>query len=241
MTPRLVIPESDNIKIYCSKLSYWYTFLNISASRQNNLIGISNLYDTNQWTFTLPDGLYSLAEIETYLNQKLVENGLQDGLCTLRGNNSTQKVMFTIQNGYEFVCKAGFCYEILGCILDQNIRNTGVLATGSTIPITTGTFTQSAPNVAQFSSFANALLKCSLVTQSNMNGSSGDVILTSSPNVSPGSQMIEEPSNLVKIPAGNLSGTSIDSFSIRLTDQSGRLLDTNSENFYFTLVIEYEI
>lgn len=238
VNPPIVIPKmADNLKVYANSLTYWYNFPNISVTKANNWFCITTTIDTVEDQFQIPDGLYSLSELELTINALCTLGGLPADMVLLRGITATQKIEFTILVGYQMlftmVDHSNDLYQLLGLDANTTIPD-GAIATSNNNVYT-------APNVAQFSSFSNVLLHCSLCTQSIVNGRGSDIIVSSAPTVAPGLQQAFEPKNLLKVPANNLKNQSIGAITIKLTDQNNNLLDTNSENFYTTIVIEYEL
>lgn len=234
MNPSITIPSTaKNIKIYTNSVNFWYSFINISSSRGNNKLYITDdVALPSKYTLTIDDGLYSLSDLDSALNYQVIAAGLPSGTLTLTGDNATGKVIFTLTTGYQIYFYTNSMYVLLGTTNLQKIPSGG---------LTVATYIEKAGAVATFSSLSSVLYHCSLVNNSVLNGRGSDVIASVSPNVSVGSLQIDRPYNLVKIPANNLVGLRIDQIGIYITDQLGNLLNTNSESYGLTIIIEFEI
>lgn len=234
MQPSLSIPSTaKNIKVYTPETKFWYAFKNISSAKANNKLYITdNVGIPTKYTLTVDDGLYSLSELENALNYQIISAGLPSGTLQLTPDNATGKVVFTLTTGYQIYFGSNSMYTLLGCTNLQKIPAAG---------LTTGTYNEKAPNAATFSSLTSVLFHCSLVSNSILNGRGSDVIASISPNVDVGSLQIDRPYNVIKIPANNLQNLTINQVTISITDQLGVLLDTNSETYAITVVVEYEI
>lgn len=234
MQPALTIPNiAQNIKCYTPETKFWYAFKNISSAKANNKFYITdNAGIPTKYTLTIDDGLYSLDDLNSALNYQVTSAGLPSNTLTLIADNATGKVIFTLTTGYQIYFGSNSMNVLLGCNALQKIPSGG---------LTTGLYSEKAPNVATFSALTSVLFHCSLISNSILNGRGSDVIASVAPAVSVGSLQIDRPYNPIKIPCQNLYNLQIGQIMMYLTDQNGNLLDTNSENFEITIVIEYEI
>ena len=234
MQPALTIPATaKNIKVYTPETKFWYAFKNISSAKANNKLYITDdIGIPTKYTLTIDDGLYSLSELESALNYQIIAAGLPSGTLQLTADNATGKVVFTLTTGYQIYFGSNSCFVLLGCTSLQKIPAAA---------LTTATYNEKAPNVATFSSLTSVLFHCSLISNSILNGRGSDIIASISPNVDVGSLQIDRPYNVIKIPANNLQNLSINQITMSITDQLGVPLDTNSETYAITVVVEYEI
>ncbi len=234
LQPSMVIPTTaKNIKIYTPETKFWYTFKNISVAKANNKLYITNDAGIpTKYTLTIDDGLYSLSELESALDYQIVAAGLPTGTLQLTPDNATGKVIFSLTTGYQIYFGTNSCYVLLGCTNLQKIPSGG---------LTVGAYTEKAPNVATFSSLTSVLFHCSLVSNSILNGRGSDVIASVAPNTTVGSLQIDRPYNVIKVPCPNLQNVTINQITMSITDQLGVPLDTNSEIYQSTIILEYEI
>lgn len=228
-----VPPNAKNIKVFTPETKFWYTFKNISVAKANNKLYITNdAGNPTKYTLTIDDGLYSLSELENALDYQIVLAGLPTGTLQLSADNATGKVIFTLASGYQIYFGTNSCYVLLGCTNLQKIPSGG---------LTGALYSEKAPSVATFSNLTSVLFHCSLVSNSILNGRGSDVIASVAPNTTVGSLQIDRPYNVIKVPCPNLQNITINQITVSITDQLGNLLDTNSETFQITVVLEYEI
>ena len=76
--------------------SIWYSTPNISAELENNTFDY--IYsNVQQPQIIIPDGLYSIESLNAFLSREFVNRGQLENLITLTGEESTQKVVITLQ------------------------------------------------------------------------------------------------------------------------------------------------
>lgn len=63
------------------------------------------------------------------------------------------------------------------------------------------------------------------------------VLITSSP----GTQILYEPQNPVRIPCQHLAGSTVSEVHSWITDQNNNSIDFNNENLSFQLIIRYQL
>ena len=108
---RLVLNLSDKINlkrsdeyVALSNLSIYYTWKNIKKSYKNNKFKISAL--TWNEEFELPDGSYSVSDIQDYFEYILKKHE------TVTGNPSTRIYINKIENRTAFKIKTGYYLNI---------------------------------------------------------------------------------------------------------------------------------
>ena len=86
--------------ITLSNLSIYYTWKNIKSSYNNNKFKIS----ASTWNeeFTLPDGSYSVSDIQDYFEYVLKKHGESTSKSSIQIyiNKIENKITFKIKNGY---------------------------------------------------------------------------------------------------------------------------------------------
>lgn len=234
-SPPLTFPDDGyNFKAYLTFFNFWYTFVNVSESKGNNRFYFTNdVSNAIKYEIVLDDGLYSLDALSAAIQYGIKKLSITQDIISLTGDDSTGKVILNIKTGYQVFFKStSLLRTLLGFNSNQLVPSTG---------LTTADFSQKAPSVAQFSSLSSVLVHTSLISKSNFNGTEGDVIAMTTPNVNVGENQSYEPVNVVKVPCNNLKGISLSEVTYYITDQSGNPLDTNSESFQMSLVIEYNV
>ena len=230
--PLVKVPlDAKNIRIYLKSMRYWYTFQNISVSKGNNQFYVTNDVSLSmKYTLTIPDGIYSVNSLSATIQNELVNHGLASNVVSIVGDTSNGQCFFTIASGWQLYFPSTTPYVLLGCTLNQKIPSGG---------LTTAQYGEYAPNDAQFSQFSAINLHCSLVSNSIVNGEQSNILDVIIPDVSVGFQAKYEPINLLKINADNLRGRDIYNVTLNITDQNNVALETDSNSWGCTLVIEY--
>ena len=237
-SPPIEIPiNAKNIEVNVPTASIWNSTLNISAALANNTMYFTNDLGVEQkYTITIPDGRYSVSSLNTAIN-RLATAGtiLAKDKFSLTGDESTQKCVFTISEaGWQIKFPAS---GSLGSILGFNAQKLPASALTTTAVYLTGDV------VANFGSLTAFLISSSLASGSltNVNGVASTGIYRGPITVAPGSLNSYAPYQPLKISNSKLAGQSIGLVNYALSDQNGVTLDTNGEDYSFTLVISYEI
>jgi hypothetical protein len=228
--------NAKSVKVYCHSLNTFYTYPNISPAKQNNIIYLTD--DTanyEKYPITIPKGLYSVDLLSDQIALALNASGFDSSLVVLSGNLATQKVIFTFNlSGYALFFKAGESpFDLLGLNANTAIPSTA-LSTSAGVQY-------SAPNVANFGEVLSLALQCSLVNTAYNNGKISQVLASIPIDVGAGQNIIFSPSNLIKVDAPNLVGSTISSITFTLCDQNLVPLDTNEDDYSLTVAIEYEL
>ena len=227
-SPPLQIP-TGKIKVCCQSMTFTNYFVNISAALGNNKFYYTdNVGVPNKYSIIIADGSYSVSDLNVAVNNGVINNGQAANLIVLTPNFSTNTVVFTIaSSGYQLYFPAGSMYLLLGCALNEKIPAAG---------LTTATYSQSAPNIATFNSILNIYLHTSLTNESTFSGTQSDVLAVATPSVSIGSIQVLEPTNLIWTNAGNMSGSSLNSINVSLTDQNNNGLNL-SDDYAVTILV----
>lgn len=225
-------PNGYNFKAYLVSFDFWYTFVNISSEKNNDKFYFTNdAGDLDKYEITLDSGLYSLDALSSAIQYGVKSLGFAQDIISLTGDNSTGKVILNIKTGYAVYFKStSLLRNLLGFTSNQAVPNSGLAVSD---------MSQKGTNVAQFSDLSSILVHASFITRSNFNGSESNVIAIAGPSVDVGDKQTYIPYNLIKVPCNNLKGSSLSEISFYITDQNNRALDTNSENWELSLMIEY--
>ena len=217
--------------MFLTQASIWNTSPNISAAYRNNKFYLKK--DSNNYTFTIPDGLYSLTDLSATLSRLFVNAGLPTNTVVLSGDLSTQRTVLT--------------YPLAGVQVDftQNNSVRDVLGFNSRLSpaaVSTPGLSDNSDNIAKFNRINSYFIRSSMLengmTINNYGGGLiGNVLITEKP----GSQINYQPVNPIPINAENLIGKSIRNISFDLLDDSFRNVDTNGELWSFTVSIKYKI
>ena len=196
-------------------LSLYYSMPNISATKGNNTFSYSPDSGTTVKPVVIPDGTWSLPDINAFFKQTMIDNGDFTGTDTvfieLLADFNTLRTQLEITSGtYQITFPAGFA---------------------SLIGFTPGTYTssQQGQNLVDITDGSNlwTVSVPDLITANYRGSQRSSVIFTWSPNLPPGSLLTYEPSNLVYTPI--VKNYVIQKLTVRIADQLDRVADMRDE------------
>jgi hypothetical protein len=204
-----------------------YSWHNIQSQSLNNIVRYSPDNGITWKIITIPDGVYSYSDINTYIHDVMKTNGdyttvLGQDLfdINISFNTSSFLVYIELTNNYQF---------------DLYTQQFGDLL-GFDVAILTATTNTSSrlPNITN--SIDTLYIHCSLVNDSIVNGKSSDVIYSFSTATLKRSYSFSfEPFNLVYSP---ISGNLITTITLTITDVNGTIIDLNGVDVSYTLQIK---
>lgn len=228
--PVSIPKQAKTATIELNQSTVWNTVYNISTARTNNQFRITT--DGSTFTIVIPDGLYTLGQLEDTIDRELVNQGIGTGALQLIGDEATQKVILSFTKAAQQIdfTVANSCRAILG--FDSALYPPAPTAAATNVL---------APNLAQFNLIDYYLLRCDIVGNGiNINGQYKGVIakmLISSP---PGSQSINQPVNPVRVPIYSRIGQEISRIQCRITDQAGDPLQL-TDDWSMDTIIRYTL
>lgn len=232
----IIIPKNAvNCYIVVESATVWWVVPNILTGINDTfLISHFDGVLTVAYTVILPQGIYSLTDLDDAINRDLVNQGAPNSIITITGDNATQKSIIQINV---------LAPETI--LIDFTPTNTfrDILGFNSQIiPATSGITSIFSDNIANFNTIDYFLLHTDLVSRglrinSDYNSTIAQVLI----NVQPGSQIISEPFNPPKIPSNELIGSRHSKATFWITDQSNQAINTNSEFFSMRFVIYYSL
>ena len=206
--PPLLLDEKKTYEIALINSTIWYSWFNINTT--NNQIRI---FDGKAWkTLVIPRGAYNLTDINRYIQRK-IEN--EDGI-TIEPNFNTLHSEIYLKHGYK---------------VDFDIPSSlaPVLGFSKKLVDTTST----SDFIVNITDTHNILIHCSLVSEAYLNGRTGDVIYSFSPDKPPGFQLNIQPNEKTFLPLTKTDR--ISDVIMRITDQDGKELNLNNERTTFSL------
>lgn len=221
--------DSIDCMVEVQDASVWWTTPNISAALGNNILRVEE--GGNNHVLTIPDGLYSVASLSTTIERELVEASGISGLLTVTADDPTQKV------------NLNFAVALMQ--VDFNAADTprdllGFNAGDVPAILTTGEQHELGDNIAAFNMLDYYLIHSDIVRQGMRNdGRYYRTIAKVDVTEHPGSQILYQPFNPVRMDASNLIGSCIDKLTFWLTDQSNVPVETNGEDWSATVVVSY--
>jgi hypothetical protein len=219
-TNELFLP--GNWEVALIKSNTWYSWYNISSSKNNNTLRYFNgtLYRPN---IIIPNGQYTIEQLndELHIIMKL------NGDYTLFGstevydinfipNYATGKVRIEITNNYR---------------LDLQLSDLNILLGFDKIEVLS---TQEGTKLANINDFINSLfIRTDILDPSvSYNNSFGsDILYTFIPDSIPGTNINVEPNLPIYLPIRTLSNYKVKSIRLYLTDNINRRVDLNGEPF----------
>jgi hypothetical protein len=210
----------------------WNTSPNIAAGFDNNHLSFT--YAEIRHDFIIPDGLYSLTDLNTTISRMLANNYLPSNLFLLSGDQSTQKTVIT--------------YTAEGVRIDFDVPNSIRTVLGfndrQSPPAGDSVAGQSdfSDTTAVFNRINSLFVRSSMVNNGLPLNNVGTGIIAAIPiSAPPGSQINYTPSNPIPVDANNLIGNSLQVINFDLLDQDLRFVSTVGDYWSITLAIKYKI
>lgn len=232
----LVIPrKAHNCYITVQNSTVWWNIFNVKFGINDKLdVEYTNLIPiTLNFTITIDPGLYDLDHLSSEIGRKLLLNGVPQDLFILVPDTSTQKTV--IQFNYPLVQLDFNIPQNFAELLGFNERLVPLLPT-------TGVQYEKSDGIANFNTIEYFLLHSDLVSRGmRINNKYNNTISQILIDVPPGSQIVSNPNNLIKIPANELIGEKRKFFRFWLTDQDNNLVNTQNEIFSCKLVVHYSL
>jgi len=231
-----------NYYIGCSYLSTHNSRHNITSAMGNNKFIYTDSVDT--FTITIPDGVYGIEELDTYLKAKIIENSGNGGFITdaitgelivcisLVPNYSTGKVDIIMR---EF----SNTDTLLIHFSDPEMAGMAEFLGFSTMDLdcfaglTTFFSSDLVPNVNN--GITSYQLHCDLVSRSFVGGLEDDILIVFNMN-SPTYALVKvEPINILYLP---ISRSKVDKIRFRLTDNLRRDVNLNGEAINMNIIFK---
>jgi hypothetical protein len=209
----------------------WNTSPNISPAFNNNVFTFTTLQvPAGTYTINIPAGLYSLEGLNTFLSNQIVNLGLPANLITIGGDFATQKTILT--------------FAFSGDSVDFTVPNSVRTVLGFNSQILTApsnNFSFYSDNVAAFNRNNSYIIASNIVSQGiPVNNQSSGIIATVPINITPGSQIVYQPQNVIWFDMSELIGNSKLNMTFRLLNQN--LLPTPTLDYWsFVILFRYNI
>ena len=204
----------DKKVIGLSNLSIYYTSNNIKSSYNNNKFKISA--PTWNKEFTLPNGSYSVSDIQDYFQYILEKYGENTDKLSIQiyVNKSEKRITFRIKNGYSLELLTKGTMKLLGSTKNKITKD------------------KNGENVPHLEIAEVVLVHCNMVNNDYQQDSR--VLYTFVPNQSFGSLLDISPSNHIFLKTFN---SEYDAIVIWFTDQSSKPLEIE-DRINLTMVIK---
>jgi hypothetical protein len=221
-SPPIAIPR--NWALALETLSIWYSWYNISSNFNNQTF---RYYNGAVWTnITIPAGLYSIEDINSYVQAQMKANGdytvvggVDTFYITLTANYNTFKLDITISGGYQIDLTVGTLYQLFG--FSSAIVSSSQSGT-SNVNITNGV--------------DKILIRVDCVTGGYRGPNASDVIYSFQADGEPSSLLSVKPNRLIFLPL--IRSNYLYDLRITVIDQLGRRVNLNSESVNISLVLK---
>ena len=200
-----------------SNLSIYYTWKNIKSSYNNNKFKIS----TPTWTeeFELPDGSYSISDIQDYFEYILKKHreSVDNPSIRMYINRIENRITFKIKNGYYLELLISETMKLLGSTESKITKD------------------KSGENVPHLEAVELVLVHCNLVNNDYQQNSR--ILFTFVPNKSFGSLLETSPTNHVFLKTFN---SEFQEVKVWFTDQTSKPLELDDKTNITLIVKQYK-
>ena len=233
-TPIMIPKGAISCEVAVYSAAIWYVNPNISVQLSNNQFKFTTSNaPAGTYTITIPDGLYSLAGLNSTLSNSFVNLGLPSNLFSLSGDNATQSSIITfLTNG-----------DSIDFTIPTSLKT--VLGFNSAVyTAPSNNYNLFSPNPAAFNADNSYIISSDLVTTGIPINNQSYGILVNVPIVigeTPGSQIVYQPNQVVWCDAVELIGQTKQFIRFRLTNQSLLPVNTVGETWQFTLSIRWKL
>lgn len=244
----------DNHQVAVASVAMYYSWFNITSALGNNAFSyiFPNSSGTTTYSLTIPDGFYSIDDLNTWLQSKMISNGHY-----LTDSNGNYVYYLEFQTNSTYYAVQLYCYT-LPTFLPSGYSNPASMTFPSStftpqvvvpstnirdvLGFTAGTYpsSQQTSNYSTYSSYTpqvtpvqSIVMTCSLAN--NRLSIPNDVIYSFSPaGTSFGSIIESKPSSFAWV---DISSANYSDFSIKFLSQSYSSLVINDSNIVVTLVV----
>lgn len=236
-TDGISIPyEAVLVELFVTQVNIWNVSYNISTAIGNNRLhyGRNSINEAVFLkTILIPDGQYSVEALNIVLAQQLEENGDPPDLFTILISTSNSRIIidFLDTNCLIDFTQLNSVGPLLG--FESRIVNSPTGSPHMVLGDTTAKFNRITSYLIQSSELAPNGIP---VNNRNMN-----VMVHVPIEVKPGSLINYQPTMPTLINADHLRGHGLKFWGIRLSDQSGRDIDTVGEDFSVMFSIRYTV
>ena len=235
--PLKIPQDAKYCKAQISDAQIWWTIPNIITGENDSMDvtgpRASDDAKTN-YTFTIPQGLYDLSAITSSILNELENQGAKIDplpIIDFEADEATQRVVLILNyadSAVDFTI-ANSPREILG------FDSADYTVPGAIVP-----YNQLAPNNAAFNQVNSFEIHGDVVDAGiSKNGTFTDIVAKVPITVSPGSQILYAPFYPIPSQCQNLIGATRQFLRFWLTDELGRAVNTNGEDWQFSLTIKW--
>lgn len=238
--------QNTNPTIRLISAEIWYTMHNVTTANNQLVIKYSDNTGDIISVLSIPPGLYGLLEINLALERELEQASITHHIGTnslvFQADNATGKCVLTLSSENRPVNLGNPITNLNVAFSDSRstLRNLlGFDAEDVTLTSPNAKDLYEASNVANLAPISSLQLHCSAARGAIVHGSSASSCIASiALDASPGHQILHRPFHTPRIRA-NLLRNKCSRIRFTLTDQNGVPVDTNSEYYTCTLLLEW--
>ena len=225
-----------NCSVDVIQANIWFVTPNISADLGNNKFYFNSaVTNPGAYLITIPDGLYSLDDLNATLSREFANLGFAANIILLSPDGPTSKSIIT--------------YTIAG--LDVNFTQANTIRTilgfnSRVSPVTPPSIageSETSDNPAAFNQINSFYIRSSLIAADGLpiNNIAAGIIAAVPITAVPGDQIVYQPQSPIDIDATSIIGRPIQSISFDLVDDQFRPVNTVGEFWSIILHIHYSI
>lgn len=215
LDPPLYLDNTSNYKLALISADMWYSWYNIT--KFNNRFKYHN---GTEWKLVrIPHGAYNIEDINLELKRLIKKEGDDGTKVTIEANYNTSKSRVLL-DGYKVDFISNSIGDVLGFEKGDLIEDPQ----------------NDSSRQVNITNIQSILIRCSLVSNSYLNGTTSDVIYSFSPDLPPGNLLHVSPNQLTYV---QISRTEmISQIRMIVSDQNSSPIDFNGERTTFLLHIK---
>lgn len=201
INPPIVLDDTSQYVMGLVNFETYYTIPNIEPP--------TNKFYIDQTIFEIPEGTYELSSIENVLRRQIFQQFGRTVILLLSGNNSTLRTEIKCNVPIDFTPNDSI-RTLLGFkprLLAPNKLHIGDYP-------------------ARISAVNVICIDCNLISGSYSNNREVHILHETFPDVEPGYKIVDSPVNVIYLP---VNSNTIDSITIKIVDQDGKLINFRGE------------
>ena len=230
-TPLKIPASSISCRMAVLSASIWNTSPNVSPLFNNNLFRYS-VNGTTFYTISIPEGLYSLTDLQNYLSSQWVAQGFSPTQFKISGNQPTQQTVIAFADDNNIL---DFTTNSVGSLMGYlpQVYNYPTASNGLLFSQASAAFNRNNSYLISTNMISNGI-----PVNSNARGIIASIPI---PAGSVNSIISYEPNQLTYFDASELIGASKTNFLFQLSNENLQPTPTNGDSWAFTIMIEYGV
>ena len=214
-TPVELEPGSTVALVSCN---VWYSWSNVSHTEYSNATWRYRNGTTWRANNVIAEGMYSLVDLQTLIDNYVVSCGDTAGNITLEPNYATGYCALVLTNGYQIDFSLSSFSDLLGFTVREIV--TASKTGANKVDITRGV--------------TSVNIVCDAISGSYRNGKASNILYSFSPTDAPGTLLEIRPSARIPLP---MRSNTLYNMTMRLQDQLGRPLHIGTDPVSYSLEI----